>query len=55
MTRTAIPHVVWGAVTLAASAAPLAAQSQSPYAGHGADSVPREKIVKYAPPPLPAR
>ncbi len=54
MTRTAIPHVVWGTVTLAASAAPLAAQSQSTYAGHGADSVPREKIVKYAPPPLPA-
>ena len=54
MTRTAIPHVVWGTVTLAAIAAPLAAQSQSTYAGHGADSVPREKIVKYAPPPLPA-
>ncbi len=54
MTRTAIPHVVWGIVTLAAIAAPLAAQSQSTYAGHGADSVPREKIVKYAPPPLPA-
>ena len=27
---------------------------KSTYAGHGADSVPREKIVKYAPPPLPA-
>ena len=54
MTRTAIRHVVWGVVTLAATAAPLAAQSQGAYAGHGADSVPREKIVKYAPPPLPA-
>jgi len=53
MTRTAIGHVVWGAVTLAAIATPLAAQSQSGYAGHGADSVPREKVVKYAPPPLP--
>jgi dipeptidyl aminopeptidase/acylaminoacyl peptidase len=54
MTRTAIPHVVWGTVTLATIAAPLAAQSPSTYAGHGAESVPREKIVKYAPPPLPA-
>ena len=32
----------------------LGAQSQGTYSGHGADSVPREKIVKYAPPPLPA-
>ncbi len=53
MTRTAIRHVVVGTVTLAAIATPLWAQPQSTYAGHGADSVPREKIVKYAPPPLP--
>lgn len=54
MTRTAIGHLIWGIVTLAVSATPLCAQSQGTYAGHGADSVPREKIVKYAPPPLPA-
>lgn len=53
MTRTAIRHVVVGTVTLAAIATPLWAQPQSTYAGHGADSVPRETIVKYAPPPLP--
>lgn len=53
MTRTAIRHVVVGTVTLAAITTPLWAQPQSTYAGHGADSVPREKIVKYAPPPLP--
>ena len=29
-------------------------QAQTPYAGHGAESVPGEKIAKYAPPPLPA-
>ena len=54
MTRMAIRHGVWGAVTVAAIATPLGAQSQGGYAGHGADSVPREKIVKYAPPPLPS-
>jgi dipeptidyl aminopeptidase/acylaminoacyl peptidase len=54
MTRTAIRHVVWGMVTLAVASAPHGAQAQGAYAGHGADSVPREKIVKYAPPPLPA-
>lgn len=54
MTRTAIRHVVSGAVTFAALATPLWAQPQQGYAGHGADSVPREKIVKYAPPPLPS-
>jgi protease II len=54
MTRTAIPHVLWGVVTLVATATPLCAQSQSGYAGRGAESVPREKIAKYAPPPLPS-
>ena len=53
MTRTALRHVLWSVVTVASSATALGAQSQSTYAGHGADSVPREKIVKYAPPPLP--
>ena len=53
MTRSAIRHVLVAIATLAVLAPPLVAQSQSPYAGHGADSIPREKIVKYAPPPLP--
>src|SRR5262245_62676665 len=30
-----------------------AQQAQTPYAGHGAESVPREKVAKYAPTPLP--
>jgi len=54
MTGKAIGLIGWGTLMLAAVAAPLEAQTQSPYAGHGADSVPREKIVKYAPPPLPS-
>lgn len=53
MTRTAIQRIVLGLAALTASVAPLAAQTQSGYAGHGAESVPREKLVKYAPPPLP--
>lgn len=53
MTRTAIQRIVLGLAVLAASVGPLAAQTQSGYAGHGAESVPREKLVKYAPPPLP--
>ena len=45
-----------GVAIVAAGAVPLPAQTpaQGGYQGHGADSVPREKIVKYAPPPLPA-
>ena len=54
MTCSAIRHVLVGLAALAAGAQPLVAQTQTPYAGHGADSVPREKILKYAPPPLPA-
>ncbi len=30
-----------------------AQQAQTPYAGHGAESVPRDKVAKYAPTPLP--
>lgn len=54
MTRTVIRQLVGAAAALSGLASPLAAQSQSGYAGHGAESVPREKIVKYAPTPLPA-
>jgi dipeptidyl aminopeptidase/acylaminoacyl peptidase len=54
MTRTVFTRLVLGLAALAAGAAqPAAAQSQSGYAGHGAESVPREKLAKYAPPPLP--
>src|SRR4030095_3691546 len=34
-------------------AALRAQQAQTPYAGHGAESVAREKVAKYAPTPLP--
>jgi protease II len=51
MTPTAIRHLV-AAVAMSMAATPVVAQTQSGYAGHGADSVPREKILKYAPPPL---
>lgn len=50
LTHTAIAT---GLLILGTATGP-AAQSQSGYAGHGADSVPREKIAKYAPPALPS-
>ena len=40
-------------VALATAAGAMTVQGQQPYAGLGAGSVPREKIVKYAPPALP--
>ena len=40
-----------GALALTVGVA--AQQAQTPYAGHGADSVPRDKVAKYAPTPLP--
>ena len=53
MTRTTQRGLA-AAAGVAMAAAAASAQTQGAYAGHGADSVPREKIVKYAPPPLPA-
>jgi protease II len=53
MTRITLRALV-GAAIVAAGTGPAIAQTQGGYSGHGADSVPREKIAKYAPPPLPA-
>ncbi len=43
-----------GACLVCGIASSASVQGQSPYAGHGAESVPREKIVKYVPPALPS-
>ena len=44
-----------GVAWLLAGAAALAHAQGAPYSGHGADSVAREVVAKFAPPPLPAR
>ena len=54
MTRITL-RALAGAAIVAAGVSPAVAQTQGGYSGHGADSVPREKIAKYAPPPLPVR
>ena len=46
-----LPAICLIALALTESAG--AQQAQTPYAGHGAESVPREKVAKYAPTPLP--
>jgi protease II len=46
-----MPAICLSALALTESAG--ARQAQTPYAGHGAESVPREKVAKYAPTPLP--
>ena len=46
-----MPAICLSALALTESAG--AQQAQTPYAGHGAESVPREKVAKYAPTPLP--
>jgi dipeptidyl aminopeptidase/acylaminoacyl peptidase len=53
MTRSVLAPAALAGMVAIGSAAPALAQGQG-YAGHGADSVPREKLVKYAPPALPA-
>ncbi len=53
MTRITL-RALAGAAIVAAGAGPAIAQTQGGYSGHGADSVSKEKIAKYAPPPLPA-
>jgi hypothetical protein len=57
MTRSILGSAALAALAVAGIAASVhgqtAPQGQG-YAGHGADSVPREKLVKYAPPALPA-
>lgn len=55
MTRASFAPVALAGLAICglAGAAPAQTQGQT-YAGHGADSVPREKLVKYAPPALPA-
>ena len=53
MTRSILAPAALAGILAVACAGPALAQGQG-YAGHGADSVPREKLVKYAPPALPA-
>ena len=53
MTRSVLTPAALAGIVAFASAGPALAQGQG-YAGHGADSVPREKLVKYAPTALPA-
>jgi len=48
-------QVYWlpAVIALALSQSAGAQQVQTPYAGHGAESVPRETVARYAPTPLP--
>jgi protease II len=55
MTRASFaPAALAGLAICGLASAALAQAPGQTYAGHGADSVPREKLAKYAPPPLPA-
>ena len=54
MTPITIRSLAGATAIVALGAGAASGQAQSGYSGHGADSVPREKLVKYAPPPLPA-
>jgi dipeptidyl aminopeptidase/acylaminoacyl peptidase len=55
MTRALFaPAALAGLACCGLAGAALAQAQGQTYAGHGADSVPREKLVKYAPPALPA-
>jgi protease II len=40
--------------TAASAESPRPAESATPYSGHGADSVPKEVLARYAPSPLPS-